>query len=113
MGNPISTVKAEAAKINAEDEKEANDALNSLMQVAKKNLQLFYAEVKSDKDKSEIPIDKIIKHFSLIQCGVTKDAQKLKDTITGILSDISNGKFLDGISKAVDIGLDLLLGNYA
>jgi len=84
-----------------------------LMQIAKKNLELFDAQVRSDQDKSEIPIDKIIKKINIIQCGVTKDAGNLKESINGILSDVANGRFLDGITKSVDAGLDMLLGNYA
>eukprot|EP01084_Bolivina_argentea_P222105 376022_1 len=113
MGNPISMVKEAAAKVSAEDEKEANDVLNSLMEIAKKNLELFEVEIRSDTDKHLLPIDKIIISDHVIQCSVSKNADNIKNAVSSTIKNFASGNFVNGITNVVDAGLDILLGNYS
>ena len=113
MGKSVSQVKQEAQQQNIEDEKMANDALNSMMTIAETNLQLFYARIKSTDDNTQIPISKFIRDFSMIECGVDQDAEKVKEAVGSVLGDIANLDFLGAITNVVNVGLDVLLGRFA
>lgn len=109
MGVTPSAIKDQAKA----DENEANDALNSLQEMAAKNLELFLTKVKSlENDKLEIPIRKIIANTQTIQCNVAQSADGLKNTISSVIGDIATGDFLAAITKTIGFGIDALLGNY-
>lgn len=107
MGQTIDLTKQEA-----EDEKEANDALNALVEMAEKNLELFEFQVKDSSDTHRVQINKIITSGKLIQCQVEKNSEGLKGAVDGLLGNITNGDFKGAITTVVGVGLDTLLSNY-
>ena len=60
MGQTASQVEAAAAAKSVEDEKTANDALNSLFTIATDKKVIFKNYVEGGTDSKEIPIDRVI-----------------------------------------------------
>eukprot|EP00981_Chlorochromonas_danica_P008554 scaffold2212_cov167-Ochromonas_danica.AAC.1 len=59
MGLTVSVVHDAAAQRSVEDERTANDALNSLNTIAQDKLALFKTYVKGGADSKEIPIERM------------------------------------------------------
>ena len=113
MGQSVSQVKEQAKKDSAEAEKQANDALNALLEMAKNNLKLFETQVEENADLHHVQINKILKSAKLIKCSVETNTKNIQNEVKGLLGDIANGHFLSAISGVVGTGLDVLFGNYS
>jgi hypothetical protein len=81
MGATLSAVTSSFAS-NAEQEKQAEDALNSLLAIAEARQKSFYEHITSPTfDPKTIPINKVIYKYQYFRCGVEKDATKIVDEI--------------------------------
>ncbi|KAL8664823.1 MAG: hypothetical protein Q9202_002685 [Teloschistes flavicans] len=109
MGQSISSL-VEDLQQNAEKEKLANDAMNSLIELAKMQVEAFELAI---SDTVMIPIDKILEKDHLIQCNISNDPSKVGDMIGDIFSSFISGDILGGVSKLVNNGLKILLGSYS
>lgn len=114
MGALVSAVKEEAAHESVEAEKQANDALNALMELADTKLDLFYSSiVAGNVDTSQIAIDKVVTNRSLTRVGVTSDAGPIKEVLHNLIGSFISGDIAEGIEAAAGIALDAVFGNYA
>lgn len=86
MGSALSSVLTKFAS-DAEQEKQASDALNSLVTLAQNRQTTFYEHITSPTfDPKTIPINKVLYRFQYFRCGVAKDA--------GVVDDIKGGYYL-------------------
>nr|POF19956.1 hypothetical protein CFP56_52205 [Quercus suber] len=92
MGQAISSI-LESFDNQEEKKKEANDALNALMTMAEDKAKLHYQEVISSAlDAKKVPVRKVIVRLSNIHCGVSKNADGLKDTLSGTIRNFVKGE---------------------
>lgn len=112
MGASISSV-VDSIENNVEKEKLANDAMNSLVELAKMQVQAFELAVRSQSDTQTIPIDKILEKDNIIQCNVSNNPADIASMIQDTFSSFITGDILDGISKLIGNGLKLLFGSYS
>jgi hypothetical protein len=77
MGSTLSAITSSLAS-DAEQEKQAGDALNSLLAIADTRQKAFYEHITSPTfDPKTIPINKVIYKYQYFRCGVEKDAAKI------------------------------------
>ncbi|KAL9045509.1 MAG: hypothetical protein Q9214_001457 [Letrouitia sp. 1 TL-2023] len=103
MGQSVSAL-VESIENNAQKEKLANDALNSLVELAVRN-PTFNAQL--------IPIDKILDKDTIIQCNISNTPSDIGNAIADTFSSFASGDIANGISKLINNGLKLLLGSYS
>ncbi|KDQ51043.1 hypothetical protein JAAARDRAFT_541243, partial [Jaapia argillacea MUCL 33604] len=112
MGSTISALKKSLE--NPEQEKEANDALNVLTQVAKTRIDTFYQRVISPQfDPGLVPISKVIYKYQYFQCGVSNNASDVSSAISDSLGAFISGDVQKGVNTIVGSALGYLLGNYS
>ncbi|TFY76622.1 hypothetical protein EWM64_g7392 [Hericium alpestre] len=112
MGSTLSSV------MNAADadkqEKEANDALNALMQIATSRQELFYDHIRSPNfDAGLVQMSKVIYKYQYIQCAVDSNPAGISNAINSTLKDFVSGDVVAGITNIVTSSMNFLLGNYS
>lgn len=112
MGQSASQIEEQAQAKAAEDQKQAQDALNALSTIAKLKKDAFFEMIKSKGDDDEVKIDKVIIKEGDMKCSVTKNSDDLKKGINDIVGSFCKGDFAGAISGIVNTGLDMVMGNY-
>ncbi|KAI8623251.1 hypothetical protein F5Y19DRAFT_459071 [Xylariaceae sp. FL1651] len=113
MGQQVSAL-IDAFDNDAEKEKLANDALNSLVELAKLQIAAFELAISNPNfDAKKIPIDQIISSDSIIQAKISNTPADIGKVINDTFSAFAEGHVADGIAKLVNSGLTLLLGSYS
>lgn len=112
MGQSVSST-IDALENNAQKEKLANDAMNSLIELAKMQVREFELAVRSTSDKQMVPVDKILGSDKIIQCNISSEPSKVEDMISNTFTSFITGDVLGGVSKLVANGIKLLLGSYS
>ncbi|TFY71359.1 hypothetical protein EVG20_g1660 [Dentipellis fragilis] len=113
MGSTISSIM-EGVAGDDQKEKQANDALNVLMQVATNRQTLFYDHIRSPEfDPGLVPMSKVIYKYQSIHCSVTSNADDISKSITDSLGDFIDGDVAKGVTNIVQSSLNFLFGNYA
>ncbi|KAF8536325.1 hypothetical protein BDD12DRAFT_890546 [Trichophaea hybrida] len=111
MGQQISAL-VDSIENDEEKEKLANDALNSLVEISKVQINAFKLSISnSNFDADRIPIDQIIYSDSIIQANFSSspaDIGKVMQSFT----NFAQGEVAKGIASLLSSGLDLLLGSY-
>ncbi|KAI0380601.1 hypothetical protein F5Y04DRAFT_257065 [Hypomontagnella monticulosa] len=87
--------------------------MNSLVELAKMQVQAFELAVRSQSDTQTVPIDKILEKDNIIQCNVSNNPADIANMIQDTFSSFITGDILDGVSKLVGNGLKLLFGSYS
>ncbi|KAL4993125.1 hypothetical protein BDV10DRAFT_190264 [Aspergillus recurvatus] len=111
MGVVLSTVRAEARKQSEEVEKNTNDALNSLVDVAKLQTALFKAQVKDPTDTTRISVSKFFREDTVIKCSVDYDASLIASHITKVYTSFANKDVASALGDALGAALDALFGS--
>ena len=94
MGNTIGKVLADVDN-QPENKKEAQDALNSLQVMGKDKATIHYQSVVSDAmDAKLLPVHKVITKMQMIQCGVSKNPDTLKQNIKSSISNFVKGEIV-------------------
>jgi hypothetical protein len=113
MGQQISAL-VETVQNDPQKEKLANDALNSLVELAKLQIIAFELAISNPNfDAKKIPIDQIISSDSIIQANISNTPADIGNVINGTFSAFAEGHVADGIAKLVNSGLNVLLGSYS
>eukprot|EP01039_Chlorochromonas_danica_P003428 gene3429-3755_t len=112
MGQTVSVVHDAAAQRSVEDERTANDALNSLNTIAQDKLALFKTYVEGGADSKEIPIERVISSDFIVRCGVNSNDANLKAAVANMVKSLISGDFVEAITGAAGLALDALLGSY-
>ncbi|KAI0153261.1 hypothetical protein GGR57DRAFT_502999 [Xylariaceae sp. FL1272] len=87
--------------------------MNSLIELAKMQVQAFELAVKDQTDSRMIPIDKILEKDNIILCNISNTPADIGAMIEDTFSSFITGDILDGVSKLVNNGLKLLMGSYS
>ena len=114
MGTGMSSILTSKA---GEDEKLANDALNSLVTIAKMRQEVFLLKVKNSKnskvDSTDIPINKILSKLEMFKCSVDLESDTLGTEIGKIIGNFASGEILNGITNLAKDALNLVFGNFS
>jgi len=115
MGQFVSSIKDKARETGEQDAKLADDALNSLQDLARSRQKIFRLTVeKSSNANLEVPIKKIVHDKFIIKCGVESNPEGLKSTIDELIGAFSKKTSItEAIAKSLSLGLDTLFGNYS
>ncbi|KAI9734494.1 MAG: hypothetical protein M1834_002094 [Cirrosporium novae-zelandiae] len=111
MGQLVSAVRDQARKDNNETEKMANDALNSLMDLAKLQTQLFKTTVRSTGDNFKVNISKTLLEDTVIKCSVTTDAALIAEHVKKTYKAFADGDVANGLGTVLEVGLNVLFGS--
>ncbi|KAI1123317.1 hypothetical protein F5Y10DRAFT_270180 [Nemania abortiva] len=113
MGQTVSNIKNNLQN-TLEKERQANDALNSLQELAGLTSASFYQQILSTRmDSALIPINKIVDNVSFVRCGVSEEAAPIAKEVEEMFSDFASGKVGQGLSKVLSSGLKLIFGQYS
>ncbi|TFY66384.1 hypothetical protein EVG20_g4706 [Dentipellis fragilis] len=113
MGQSISEIVS-GLEGKDQQEKEANDALNALMQVATDRQTLFYEHISSPAfDPGLVPMHKVIYKYQNIQCSVGQNPDGITKEITDTMGNFIDGDVAKGVTNIVNSCLGFLFGNYA
>ena len=116
MGETLSKAREVATVSNDNDKKLADDAINSLMDMASLQHDVFDAKFRAQAngaDRMLVPADKIVYTTQSIYACKEADATATKKAVSGIIGNFASGDFLEGITSTISTGLDLLLGSYS
>ncbi|KAI0545481.1 hypothetical protein F4679DRAFT_561086 [Xylaria curta] len=106
MGVAISTVRNEARKQTEDTEKLANDALSSLVDLAKLEMELFKSRVKDQSDSTMIKVSKFIQEDTVIKCTVEFEAKKIADHLVKVYKAFANGEVAEAIGEVLSGALE-------
>jgi hypothetical protein len=113
MGQSVSAI---IKSVDGQDEKkkEAQDALNALMTVAKDKEVIHYQKVITDAlDAKLLPIHRVVTRMQKVYCGVSKDPSGLKSSIGDAVKNFVKGEIVDGLAAIASEALDTLMGSVA
>ncbi|MCJ1465437.1 hypothetical protein MMC07_004055 [Pseudocyphellaria aurata] len=111
MGQAVSAVREVAKQQGDQAERTANDALNSLQDLAKTQVKLFTGEVKNNTDTTKVAIEKIVAQEVIIKCGVETAGDKIANDIMESYHAFADSDTAKGIGSVLSTGLDALFGN--
>lgn len=111
MGEAISVVRKTVHQSTDENEKMANDALNTMSAVAREKLKTFALQVESNTNSRQVGVDKIIHSTQMICCSVSEDDKNLKETVDSLLSSICKGMFVDALTTGAKAALGALFSS--
>ncbi|KLO12266.1 hypothetical protein SCHPADRAFT_829768 [Schizopora paradoxa] len=112
MGAALSSIMKNLAS-DSENEKTAQDALNSLVAIAQNRQEMFYDHITSPNfDPKTIPINKVIYKYQFFRCGVAKEAGVVDD-IKDSLDAFVNGDTANGLAKIATSCFSALFGTYS
>ncbi|KAI0528344.1 hypothetical protein GGR58DRAFT_509588 [Xylaria digitata] len=113
MGQTISAVVDKFDDDSAK-QKLADDALNSLLEMAKLQVSAFKLAISNPNfDAKLIPIEKILSSESVIQANIQNTPTNVGGVIKDAFSAFANGPVVDGIATLINSGLKVLLGSYS
>ncbi|KLO12265.1 hypothetical protein SCHPADRAFT_929347 [Schizopora paradoxa] len=111
MGSTLSSIVGTQSQ--SENQKEAQDALNSLVLIARNRQDMFYDHITSPNfDPKTIPINKILHKQQYFRCGVARGASVVDD-IKDSLSAFVNGDTANGLNKIANSCFNALFGTYS
>ncbi len=88
---------ASAARATAKDnEKEANDALNSLETMAQLKFEAFSQKIHNSSDSVVIPVDKILVSDHVVHISASMDSSVVGKAVKDVAGKFASGKILDG-----------------
>ncbi len=110
MGKAISTIIKSVSEVDPEDQKLAKDSLNSLMDLAKVQLENFNKKIIMSGTTADklIPINKVIKAESVIRANAAKDANSLKNDMSSIVDNFVGGSTKEGVKDLFSVGITAL-----
>ncbi|KFY39924.1 hypothetical protein V494_03758 [Pseudogymnoascus sp. VKM F-4513 (FW-928)] len=111
MGVALSAIRSEVKNQGAEVEKTTNDALNSLVDIAKLQTMLFKTQVKDTSDTTRINVSKFLREDTVIKCSVDYDAKLISDHISKVYKSFANGDIANAIGDVLGASLDALIGS--
>lgn len=111
MGLVLSAARAEARKQQNDTEKITNDALNSLVDLAKLQTALFKAQTKDSSDSTRIKISKFLREDTVIKCSVDYDATKISQHVQKVYKAFANSDVAAAIGDALNTALEALFGS--
>ncbi|KAL1854670.1 hypothetical protein Plec18170_004761 [Paecilomyces lecythidis] len=109
MGVVLSAVRNEAKQQSDEVEKNTNDSLNSLVDMAKLQTALFKTQMKSDTTR--INVSKFLREDTVIKCSVDYDAKTIAEHISTVYKSFANQDVAKALGDVLSAGLDALFGS--
>ncbi|PMD57924.1 uncharacterized protein K444DRAFT_511083, partial [Hyaloscypha bicolor E] len=95
-------------------QKLADDALNSLLEMAKLQVAAFKLAISNPNFEAKlIPIEKILSSDSIIQASIENTPTNIGSVINETFSAFANGEVVKGITTLINSGLKILLGSYS
>ncbi|KAN0072623.1 hypothetical protein V8E54_009552 [Elaphomyces granulatus] len=114
MGQEISVVidAVDAIDHQEEKKKQAQDALNALVTVAKDKAIIHYQTVISNaRDAKLLPIHHVVTTMQQTYCGISKNPAGLKQSIGNAVKNFVKGEIVDGLAAIASEALDTLMGS--
>ncbi|PQE25762.1 tyrosine phosphatase protein [Rutstroemia sp. NJR-2017a BBW] len=113
MGQQISAV-VEKFDDDSAKQKLADDAMNSLLEMAKLQVAAFKLAISNPNFEAKlIPIEKILSSDSVIQASIENTPTNIGSVITDSFSAFASGEVVKGITTIINSGLKILLGTYS
>ncbi|KAK3376403.1 hypothetical protein B0T24DRAFT_218823 [Lasiosphaeria ovina] len=108
MGVAVSAAREEAKKQGNDTEKMTDDALNSIIDVAKLQAELFKAHIKNILDSTSNEISEFTHEDTVIKCSVEYEPSKIADHVKTTYGPFASKDVAAAIGDALSVSLGAL-----